>query len=193
MLFDMIERFDNSAVLEREQLLAKLEMEKVAKLQTDIMTLRKWKETIHLVYQEALAYERENVDAKFLFDVVEVNDTKTEPIDEGGELEITGDSVGRIILFNKVYENIAASKVLPLVTEVIISKMPFDVVNFPKTVTLNLNKKNFSYDKAEIKSKPEKLTNGMYVELDNTLEDVRLICCAMVTICGFGADEIKFE
>lgn len=203
LLFDMIEVFDNLAVAERETLLENKEMDEVAKLQTDIMALRKWKESVHLVYQDALAYESESVDTKSLFDEVEANVSKAKPIaiDTEEELAVTGedttpvkdDGVIRVILLNSVYDNIPVAKIIPLVMEVMISKKPFDVVNFPKSEKLNLNKQNFSYDQADIKTKPKKLTNGMYVELDNTFDEVELICHAVMVGCGFREDEIKFE
>lgn len=191
LLLSKLEMLDNSALVERERLLFELKMDEVAKVQTDVMMLRKWKETVDLVYQEALQYGDATVDTR------RVEDSSKGVVEQVGvddsPKSVGDDKVGRIILLNIVYCNIPVAKILPLVMEVVISKKPFDVVNFPKTKKLNLNKQNFSYNQADIKSIPKKLINGMYVELDNTFEEVKEICYAMITECGFEKNEIKFE
>lgn len=96
-----------------------------------------------------------------------------------------------VTLFNIKYTFTSFKELLIVVAEVLVSKKPYDIINFPQNVNLNDGKnKKFSYTKEDIKSKPHKLTNGMYIETDYDNQSIVTLCNTMLAICNYSQEEI---
>ena len=98
------------------------------------------------------------------------------------------------VIFGKRVEVRNWSDMLIKVCEILILKNPYTVAQFDKYNDLNsLGNCYFSYNRSEIKNASHKLSNGLWIELDRTPDDVVTLSKKMMELCGYPRNELDIE
>ncbi|MCL1788835.1 MAG: hypothetical protein FWG33_00580, partial [Oscillospiraceae bacterium] len=80
------------------------------------------------------------------------------------------------------------------VCEILILKNPYTVAQFDKYHDLNPNENSyFSYNRVDIKDMPRKLSNGLWIELNRSNDDVVMLCKKLLELCGYPRSDIEIE
>ena len=83
---------------------------------------------------------------------------------------------------------------LIIVCEELVKKRPDKFKNFDKMDVFKGRKRvYFSYNPKDLTPNNRQLSNGMYVELNLSANDIAKRCCDVVEQCGYSVDEIKFK
>lgn len=78
--------------------------------------------------------------------------------------------------------------------EVLISKAPYKVAYFTKDKLLNnINLVNFSFIETEINFDKHRLSNGMWVRINEDYNDIINISNKLLGICGYNNDNFKIK
>jgi len=86
------------------------------------------------------------------------------------------------------------SEMLVRVCEILILKNPYTVAQFDKYEDLNpMGSFYFSYNQNRIKGSPRKLSNGLWVELNRTPDDIVMLCKKVLELCGYPRSELEIE
>jgi len=80
------------------------------------------------------------------------------------------------------------------VCEILILKNPYTVAQFDKYHDLNpLGNTYFSYSQGEIQHIAKKLSNGLWIELQRTPDDIVMLCKKVLELCGYPRSELEIE
>jgi hypothetical protein len=80
------------------------------------------------------------------------------------------------------------------VCEILILKNPYTVAQFDKYHDLNpLGNCYFSYNQGDIKGQAKKLSNGLWVEINRTPDDIVMLCKKVLELCGYPRSELEIE
>jgi hypothetical protein len=83
---------------------------------------------------------------------------------------------------------------LTKVCEILILKNPYTVAQFDKYHDLNpLNNCYFSYNQGEIQGTGRKLSNGLWVEINRSPDDIVMLCKKVLELCGYPRSELEIE
>lgn len=75
-------------------------------------------------------------------------------------------------------------EILIKVCEILISKFPYKIAYFTKDNQINNEDINFSFNELDIKSQKHRLSNGMWVKINNDSDDIINISDKLLEICG---------
>jgi hypothetical protein len=80
------------------------------------------------------------------------------------------------------------------VCEILILKNPYTVAQFDKYHDLNpLGNTYFSYSQGEIQHVAKKLSNGLWIELQRSPDDIVMLCKKILELCGYPRSELEIE
>jgi len=80
------------------------------------------------------------------------------------------------------------------VCEILILKNPYTVAQFDKYHDLNpYGNCYFSYNQGEIKNNARKLSNGLWIEINRTPDDIVMLCKKILELCGYPRSELEIE
>ena len=86
------------------------------------------------------------------------------------------------------------SDMLVKVCEILILKSPYTVAQFDKYHDLNpLGNRYFSYNRSDIKGVARKLSNGLWIELNRSNDDVVMLCKKVLELCGYPRSDLEIE
>ncbi|MCL1903330.1 MAG: hypothetical protein FWF94_02805 [Oscillospiraceae bacterium] len=98
------------------------------------------------------------------------------------------------VMFGRRVEVRDWSDMLVKVCEILILKNPYTVAQFDKYHDLNPSGNiYFSYNRTDIKDSPRKLSNGLWIELTRTNDDVVMLCKKLLELCGYPRSDIEIE
>lgn len=129
-----------------------------------------------------------------IIEIIETIETNQISIEENETPTLSQPQKQNLYLFNENYTLNSFSEIFILVAETLVSKNPYEIIQFPKEKKLNTNdKQNFSYNSNDIKNKPHRLTNGMYIEIENNNKSIAKLCNDMLLICGYNINNISIN
>ncbi|MDR0197475.1 MAG: hypothetical protein LBI36_04575 [Oscillospiraceae bacterium] len=80
------------------------------------------------------------------------------------------------------------------ICEILILKSPYVVAQFDKYQDLNPAKQMyFSYSETDIKLMGRRLSNGLWVEVSRTPDDIVMLCKKLLELCGYPRNELEIE
>jgi len=86
------------------------------------------------------------------------------------------------------------SEMLVRVCEILILKSPYTVAQFDKYDDLNPpGSVYFTYSQGKIAGTAKKLSNGLWIELNRTPDDIVMLCKKVLELCGFPRSELEIE
>ncbi|MCL1831505.1 MAG: hypothetical protein FWG45_01180 [Oscillospiraceae bacterium] len=86
------------------------------------------------------------------------------------------------------------AEMLVRVCEILILKNPYTVAQFDKYDDLNpLGNVYFSYSQGKISGQARKLSNGLWIELNRTPDDIVMLCKKVLELCGYPRNELEIE
>lgn len=122
---------------------------------------------------------------------------ETEDIDDDftGLRNFTFTDPIQIKLLGQIYEvNKSWREALIILCEELIKKQTNKFKDFDKNEVFKGRKRvYFSYNAKDLTSNTKKLSNGLYVELNLSANDIAKRCCDVVEQCGYNLDDIKFK
>ncbi len=86
------------------------------------------------------------------------------------------------------------NEVLIKVCEAVQLRKPYVVAKFDKMKVLNSgNRINFSYIESDIKFNRKRLSNGLYIEVNRSANDIVSVSEKILELCGYSANELVLE
>lgn len=86
------------------------------------------------------------------------------------------------------------SDMLVKVCEILILKNPYTVAQFDKYNDLNpAGNCCFSYNRGDIRGTARKLSNGLWIELSRSHDDIVMLCKKLLELCGYPRSGIEIE
>ncbi len=161
-VLNSINRLKNEYSDRKQELFKNSSSDAVLDILEEIVKLKHWEQSILSLKQEMLETGP-----------IAVDDSKDQPH-------------STINLFNRKYTFTSYNELLIIVAENLVSKKPYEIIKLPEDTKLNNSGIRFSYTKDDIKNKPYKLTNGMYIETDYDSKNIIDICNSMLMVCGFS-------
>lgn len=106
--------------------------------------------------------------------------------------EITiSDTLDKFTFLDITYDIKKIDEILIKVCEILISKYPFKVANFTNFTNftndnqIKIDDINFSFNELDIKSQKHRLSNGMWVKINNDCDNIINISNTLLEICGY--------
>lgn len=96
-----------------------------------------------------------------------------------------------VVLFGQEHSVTYWRDVLVCTCEVLFTKKPQVVRSFDSNKNLNKKRPTFSWHREAIKQQPERLSLGLWVELNHSAQTVMRICEKMLIECGFSPEDIQ--
>jgi hypothetical protein len=97
-------------------------------------------------------------------------------------------------MFGRRVDVVGWSDMLVRVCEILILKNPYTVAQFDKYSDLNpMGNCYFSYNQGEITGNAKKLSNGLWVEMNRTPDDIVMLCKKVLELCGYPRSELEIE
>ncbi|GHV54741.1 hypothetical protein FACS1894216_15390 [Synergistales bacterium] len=107
------------------------------------------------------------------------------------EFEIKSNAM---VLLGKMYNVRDRNEMFVKVCEVMLLHKPYAVAAFDSDAELNSDKlRNFSYIETEIKAKPKRLSNGLWIETNRSSEDTLQVCKRILEKCGYPPERLSVE
>jgi hypothetical protein len=103
-------------------------------------------------------------------------------------------SPARFVMFGRKVDVKDWAEMLVKVCEILILKNPYTVAQFDKYHDLNpLGNCYFSYNQGDIKGNGKKLSNGLWVEINRSADDIVMLCKKVLELCGYPRSELEIE
>ncbi|MDR3353407.1 MAG: hypothetical protein LBO21_00040, partial [Synergistaceae bacterium] len=94
----------------------------------------------------------------------------------------------------KKYQVDAWGELYTKVCEVVTLHRPYVAALLDKDEEFNTERRtNFSYIQSEIKHNGKRLANGLWIEINQSADDIVRSCRRLLEKCGFSTDELKFD
>jgi hypothetical protein len=141
-------------------------------------------------------------DTGVVFDEIEFVDTSclSEPEDDFSGFGMLSADVGiynnRIpagfVMFSRRVDVRDWADMLAKVCEMLILKNPYTVAQFDKYHDLNpMSNRYFSYSQGEISGMGRKLSNGLWIDISRTPDDIVMLCKKVLELCGYPRSEFE--
>jgi hypothetical protein len=123
-----------------------------------------------------------------------LSQSETQAMQVHDQEDVTGTKPTRLILFSKFYDVNNWKDLFIRVCETLILHSPYVFATLDKDVGFNTEiSRNFSYIQSEIKSVPKQLPNGIWIETENSANDLVATCYQLLEKCGFSSNDMQIE